>query len=1026
MSIAEASIRNKTVSWMVIVLLIAGGILSFTGLGRLEDPAFTIKQAMIITQYPGASATEVEEEVTLPLEEALQELPYLDNVTSTSSQGLSQIMVEMKSTYRKAALAQIWDELRSKVAQTQDRLPPGVNTPMVNSEFGDVYGYFATVTGKGYSYADLEDYVDYLRRELVLVDGVGKVIVEGTRQKELLVEIDRTRMKSLGLAVQDLQALLQTQNLVSNAGNIRIGTEYIRISSTGTISSVEALRDLTVGRNGEQLIYLADVADIRLDFADPPTHVYHFNGEPALALGVSFATGVNVVDVGNAIKQRIAELEFAQPAGMELHTVYDQPAQVDASVQDFVISLAQAVAIVIVVLLIAMGLRPGILMSIVLLLTIFGTFIVMNIMAIELHRISLGALIIALGMLVDNAIVITEGIMIGMQRGFSRIEAAKRIVSHTSWPLLGATIIAITAFAPIGLSPDASGEFTGSLFWVLFISLLLSWVLAISITPFLCYLMFRETKRDDSTENTTVDPYKGIAYSLYRGLLHLTLRFRWLSVAAILAVFVFSMMNFSQVKQAFFPASSLPMLMVDYWLPEGSDIRATETDLQALEAHISDIDGVEQVTATIGRGATRFMLTYSPEFNFPSYGQLLIRVQDFSQLEALQNQLQQHVAENFPQAFVKFDRPAIGPATKAKIEARFIGPDPAVLRELGEQAKQVFLQEPDAINIRQDWRERTKLIRPIFNDNEARRLGISKQDLDAAIALNVSGTQIGLFRNGSEMLPIKLQPPANERSGMDNLYNIEIYSPAKQAYVNISQVIHSIEVEWQDPLIKRRDRKRTLSVLTDPNPATGSMPMPLLAKLRPHIEAIELPVGYSLEWGGEYEAQQDANKAVFAFVPLGALLMVVITVFMFNSARQTLVIWLTVPLAMIGVTWGLLVMQAPFSFMALLAVLSLTGMLIKNGIVLVEEIKRLNEEEKQDILHAISNAAVSRLRPVTMAMITTVLGMLPLLADVFFQPMAVTIMFGLSFATVLTLIVVPVLFALFYGVKYTPQTKTDN
>lgn len=1016
MSIAESAIRQKTVSWMVIVLLIIGGYISFQGLGRLEDPNFTIKQAVIVTQYPGASAQEVEEEVTLPIENALQQLPYLDNVTSTTMGGLSQIMVEMKSIYRKDDLAQIWDEMRRKIRDMESNFPSGVSTPIINDDFGDVYGYFLAITGEGYEYKDLENYVDYLRRELILVDGVGKVNVGGTRSRQLTIEINRSQMNALGLSVTSLQQLLSTQSLVTNAGSIRVGTEYIRIQPTGTVSSLDDLRNLTVGRNGTQLIYLADIAELKLGYRDPATHIYHYNGKQALTLGISFASGVNVVEVGKAVRDRMEELEYMRPIGIEVGTIYDQPSQVETSVDDFVIGLAQSIGIVIIVLLIAMGIRPGILMSFVLLLTIAGTFIIMNIAGIELHRISLGALIIALGMLVDNAIVITEGVMIGLHHGLTRIEAAKRIVQNTSWPLLGATVIAITAFAPIGLSPDASGEFTGSLFWVLFISLFLSWILAITITPFLCYLMFKEGV--SKTKDEEIDPYKGIFYRFYRGLVRFCLRFRWLTVTLIMATFIASVIGFGQVRQAFFPDSPLPMFIVDYWLPEGTDIRATEADAGKLENYVKSLDSVEHVTTTIGRGADRFMLTYAVEFNAPSYAQLIIRTKTFDDIKPLIKQLRQYTQNEYPQAFVKFGRMAIGPATKAKIEARFIGPDPKVLRDLGEQGLAILRNEPDAINVQQDWRERSKVIRPVFNDEEARRLGISKSDLDNAIALNVSGLSIGLYRDGSTLLPIVLRPPEAERGTVEQLQNIQIFSPAKQAYVSIEQVTDRIDVVWEDPLIKRRDRKRTLSVLADPDTDRGSNPISLLGKIRPAFEAIPLQPGYSLQWGGEFEAQAKANKAVFAYVPLGALLMVVITVFMFNSIRQTLVIWITVPLALIGVSAGLLIMNTPFSFTAMLAVLSLSGMLIKNGIVLVEEIKLLNEEQEMPWIMAIEQAAVSRMRPVTMAMITTVLGMIPLLPDVFFRPMAVSIMFGLGFATVLTLIMVPVLFALFYRVKY--------
>ena len=1004
---------------MVVVLLVFGGIFSFSNLGRLEDPAFTIKQAMILVNYPGASALEVEEEVTLPIENALQQLPYLDNISSTSSHGLAQIMVEMRSIYRKDDLAQIWDEMRRKINDMRNGLPPGVEEPQIIDEFGDVYGMFFAITGDGYRYDEIADYTDYLRRELVLVPGVGKVNIGGQRLEQIFIEVDRAKLAATGYSMSEIQALLSTQNLVTDAGKVRVGSEYLRISSKAEDGDgIASLANMLIGNIDGQLVYLQDVANISKGYADPPQHLYRFNGHNALTLGISFSAGVNVVEVGESINTRLQELEPVRPVGMEIGTIYNQPAQVADSVNKFLIGLAQSVAIVIVVLLFTMGLRPGILMSGVLLLTILGTFILMSIYNIELHRISLGALIIALGMLVDNAIVVTEGIMINLKRGHSRMEAARMIVNHTRWPLLGATIISITAFAPIGLSPDASGEFTGSLFWVLLISLSLSWVFAVTLTPFFCYLMFSETI---SSSDKPVDPYKGIAYQVYKQILHLCLRFRWTTLTIMLAALVLSVIGFTQVKQAFFPASSLPMLMVEYWLPEGSDIRAVNDDIQSVERRLQQIPYIEQVTATIGRGAERFMLTYSPEFTYPSYAQLIIRVSSFDRVQPTIEALQEMFRDEYPQAFTKFQRFELGPGTKAKIEARLIGPEPSVLRSYADKVIAILEEEPDAINVRQDWRERTKVLQPVYNEAEGRRLGISKSELDQALAVNVSGETVGIFRQGSKLLPIVVRPPEIERNSVTQMEDVLVYSPAKQAYVNIGQVITRVNLEWEDPLIKRRDRKRTLSVLADP--VAGITPATLHAKIRGAVEAIELPDGYELKWGGEYEAQQKANIAVFAFVPLGVLVMIVLTVILFSSARQTLVVWITVPLSVIGVTIGLLGTDSPFSFMALLALLSLIGMQLKNGIVLVEEIKRLREELNMEWLHAITDAAISRLRPVTMAAITTILGMLPLLGDVFFQPMAVTIMFGLGFATLLTLIVVPVLFSLFYHTKQ--QTTED-
>ena len=1021
MNLAEYGIRHKTVTWLVVVLLIGGGIFSFLGLGRLEDPAFTIKEALINTAYPGASPQEVEEEVTLVLENAIQQLPYVEEVVSTSSAGFSQIKVEMKSIYRKNDLAQIWDEMRRKINDIAATLPPGSSTPQIIDDFSDVYGMFMALSGQGYSYEQLEDYADFLRRELVLLPGVGKVTVGGSRQEQVIIEIDRAKLAATGFSVASLQQVLSTHNLFSDAGRIRAGSEYIRISALNHSQISQGLGGLLLGEANGELVHLTDVATIRKDYVDPPRHLYRFNGDFALTLNLSFAAGVNVVEVGEAVKARLQALEYSRPIGMQIDFIYNQPERVEASVNDFLISLGQAVAIVVIVLLLSMGGRPGVLMSGVLLLTILGTFILMRIYGIELHRISLGALIIALGMLVDNAIVITEGVIIGMQRGMTRLEAVRKIVENTSWPLLGATIIAIAAFAPIGLSPDASGEFTNSLFWVLLFSLLLSWLLAITITPFFCYLLFREHLRAEGDGTQKNDPYQAVVYRLYRQALDVALRFRWSTMMLMAAILFGSLYGFKYVKQGFFPSTSLPMVLVDYWLPEGSDIRATEADIKQLEQQILELDYVRQVTSTIGQGADRFMLTYAPERNFASYAQVIVQTDSYEHLEPTVGKIDVLLKEQFPQAFTKFTRVSIGPSTKAKIEARIVGSDPDILRALAAQVMSIFNSESMAINVDQDWRQRTKLLRPVYDEAEGRRLGISEADLNQAIKMHVNGLPIGLYRDGSDLLPIVLQAPASEQQGVESLKDLQVYSSARRTYVSIGQVVNFIEIDWEDPLIKRRDRKRTLTVMADPNPATGTTAAELLNRLKPEVDKLSLPVGYEIKWGGEFEAQQKANKAVFTPFPLGILVMFVITVFMFNSMRQTLAVWLTVPLAIIGVTWGLILMGAPFSFTALLAVLSLVGMQIKNGIVLVEEIKRLEEEEGYTWIDAIRGASVRRVRPVTMAAITTILGMLPLLSDVFFEPMAVTIMYGLGFATILTLFVVPVLFALLYKVRLNPS-----
>lgn len=1022
MSLTNYAIKNKAVSWMFSALLLIGGLLAFTGLGRLEDPEFTIKQAVIVTQYPGASALEVEEEITLPIETALQQLPYLDNVTSVSSSGLSQVTVEMKDIYRKKDLVQIWDEMRRKIRDMQGTLPKGSYPPNINDDFSDVYGMFFAITGEGYSQEELGDYADILRRELVLVDGVGKVAIGGRLQKQIVLEVNRNKLTSLNLSVGALQQLLQSQNLISNAGEIQLGSENIRIASTGKHNQTDQLHDLMLGQAKGQIIYLSDVADISVTFADPPRHIYRFNGQDAITLGISFASGVNVVEVGKAVKQRLTELEYARPVGVDFNVIYDQPERVDRSVDEFLISLAQAVAIVIVVLLLTMGIRSGILMSGILLLTILGTFIIMNIANIDLHGVSLGALIISLGLLVDNAIVITDGILIGLKRGLTKIEAAKRTVSHTTWPLLGATIIAVTAFAPIGLSPDSTGEFTSAIFWVLLISLMISWLLAITLTPFFASLLFSELTEEEKKaalgSEEKADPYRGFAYQIYRGILLFALRFRWLTAGLTIGALTAAIYGFGFVTQAFFPPSNLPAFTVDFWLPQGSDIRSTIKDMSKLEESLLEDPDIRQITSTIGTGSERFMLNYIAERSFPSYGQYIIEIHDFDKMSVIMQRVLNEISARAPQAFVKVAQFEQGKATKAKIEARITGPDRAVLRQLAEKVKAIYRTENHVSNIRHDWRERTKVLLPQFAEAEARRLGVSKSDIDKALLLNVKGVEIAKLRDGADTLPIILRPPYEERSSIEQLGDIQVFSPALNRYVNIDQVVHSIDLGWEDSLIMRRDRKRTIQVWVDPTPNSPVSSLQLFANLRPKVEALELPTGYELSWGGEYESEHKANVAVFQFVPLGIVVMLSITVMLFNSFRQTIVVWLTVPLAVVGVTPGLLLFDQPFSFSALLGFLSLSGMILKNGIVLIEEIKRLNEEEGMNMQSSITQASVSRMRPVTMAAVTTVLGLIPLLTDVFFAPLAVTIMFGLGFATILTLIVLPVLFAIFYGISY--------
>ncbi|MDO6706632.1 efflux RND transporter permease subunit [Photobacterium sp. 1_MG-2023] len=1012
--IATYFIKNKVISWMLTLIFLIGGAVSFLDLGRLEDPEFTIKDAMVVTSYPGATAQQVEEEVTYPIEKAIGQLPYVDEVNSISSRNLSQITVTMKNNYGPDDLPQIWDELRRKVNDLKPNLPPGVGTPKVVDDFGDVYGILLAVTGEGYSYRELNDYVDYLRRELELVNGVGKVQVSGTQQEQVFIEISMQRLSNLGISPQTIYGTLQEQNLVTSAGGIRVGDEYIRVQTTGEFESVEAMGDLIIKDAGsEGLIYLRDVATIKRGFKEIPDNLVSYNGQQALNLGISFVSGINVVEGGKRVMSRLAELKEQQPVGMDIGVVYSQPSEVDKSVSGFVVSLGQAVIIVIVVLLFFMGLRSGILIGLILLLTVLATFVFMKWMAIDLQRISLGALVIALGMLVDNAIVVVEGILIGMQKGRTRLQAASDIVTQTKWPLLGATVIAVMAFAPIGLSQGSTGEYTRTLFTVLLISLMLSWFTAISLTPFFADLFFKSQKTENSEEAS--DPYKGLVFVLYRKFLEFCMRRAWLTIISLVVMLAASLYGFTQIKQSFFPASTSPMFMVDIWLPEGTDIRATNDTLKRLQQQIEQDDRVEFLSTSAGQGSQRFMLTYSPEKSYAAYGELIIRVKNFEDVLPVMSQVQATIRKGFPELEYKLKQIMLGPSSGAKIEARLIGPDPTVLRGLAKDVVDIMRADPGTANIRHDWRERSKVLEPVFNESQARRYGITKKDVDDFLQMAFSGLSVGVYRDGTTLMPIVARLPDQERVDVSTIEGMKIWSPAVQGYVPLQQVVTAVNVRWEDPLIARKDRKRVLTVMADPDPLGEETAATVQKRIQSTIEAIELPSGYALEWGGEYESSGDAKASLFSSMPMGYLMMFLITIFLFNKVKEALIVWATVPLAVIGVASGLLLLNTPFGFMALLGFLSLSGMLIKNGIVLLDQIE-IEISSGKDKYQAVVDAAVSRVRPVCMAAITTILGMLPLLPDVFFKPMAVTIMFGLGFATVLTLIVVPVLYRMFHSV----------
>lgn len=1008
MDISRQFISNPVRVWLTILLLGVGGIIALLNIGRLEDPAFTIKTAVVITHYPGASAQQVEEEVTLPLENALQQLPYLDNVSSISSNGLSQITVNIASRYHSNALPQIWDELRRRVGDAARQFPSGVVTPFVNDDFGDVFGFFFAISGDEFSNPELVRYAEQLRRELVLVPGVGKVAIGGALTQQINVDISLSKMAARGITLNQLSAQLSRLNVVSSAGEIPSGTESIRLHPTGEFESIDELADLIVTPPGVgAATRLRDIATLSRGLDASPASIYHANGRKAVTMGVSFIPGVNVIDVGHALEAKLEQMSAEKPAGIHIDLFYDQAAEVGHSVNGFIINFLMALAIVIGVLLIFMGLRSGIIIAFSLALNVLGTLLIMYLWGIELQRISLGALIIALSMLVDNAIVIVEGVLIARQQGSSLMNAISDIIRRSALPLLGATVIAILAFAPVGLSQDSTGEYCKSLFQVLLISLMLSWFSALTITPVLIkWWLFKRDAAPPKADET--DPYDKRIYRIYQGVLNALLRRKAPTLVVMAALLVAAIWGFGSVRQNFFPSSSTPIFFVDLWLPYGTDINWTEKMTGDIEKTINGQPGVETTVSTIGQGSMRFILTYSGQRQYSNYAQIMVRMDDQRNIPALTRHVDEYIARNYPQVNASTKRVMFGPSGDSAIEIRIKGPDPDRLRLIASQVDNILTRDPATDSVRNDWQNRSKVIRPQYVTALGRELGVDKQDVDNALEMNFSGSRAGLYREGSDLLPVVVRPPESERLDANHLNNVL----TRQQYIPLSNVVSGFALEWEDPLILRRDRSRVLTVQTDPDPLSQQTSGDILARVKPQIDALPLPHGYSIEWGGDAENSSEAQQGLFTTLPLGYLVMFVITVLMFSSVKNAVAIWLTVPLALIGVTPGFLITGIPFGFMALIGLLSLSGMLIRNGIVLVEEIEQ--QKAQQDQHSAIVYAATSRLRPILLTAFTTVLGLAPLLLDVFFQSMAVVIMFGLGFATILTLLVLPVIYACFH------------
>ena len=1038
------AINHRVVVSFCVFLIVVGGVWSYLTLGRLEDPEFAVKTAAVVTLCPGASADEIEERVTNVVERAAQQIKNLDRVRSISKPGMSLVFVDLKETTTKEQMPEIWQELRNKMALTKAQLPFEALPPIVNDDFGDVYGCVFALTAEGFTDAELIDRARELQKELLLVDQVRRVELWGLPDERIEVEISRARMAELNVKPIQILLALQTQNLTSDSGTLKIDGSKIRVSPTGKFESLEEIENLLIPDGveaalasvsteyardtlleglasrldeihgeGTRQIRLKDVANIRRVTNDEPTQMMRINGVRAVGLALSPIPNGNVLKMGEDVRATIDRALANFPIGFEITDVSYQPDSVNVSIHAFTKNLYEAIVIVTIVVMLAMGWKSGILITSSLLLVILGTFCVLKGLGVDLQRTSLGALIVALGILVDDAVVVGDLILVRMQRGMERKEACVDGTRRAAWQLLGATIVGALAFWPIYLSPNMTGEYAGSLFVVVGSSLIISWFVAMLQTPVVYYLFVKIKPNKDSK-----DPHGGPVYRFYRATLETALHCRFLTLIVLGCALYASVLGFRQIPQIFFPRAQRTQFMIDFWEPEGTSIKKVAADLRKVEDYLVAQEGVKNVASFIGAGPPRFYLPYEPEVANSSYAQLVVNVDSLDRISQLIDPVEEWLVANCPEADVRAQRFAMGPTTKSEVEARFSGPDPQVLRRLAEEAKELLRQEPDAKFVRDDWRQMIPTWAPDYSQPKGRQALVSRSQALFALRWATRGIPCGSFADGEENLPIILRAAEEDRNNSEVLKNLPVWGVGLKS-VPLSQVSDAVGLRWENGVIARRNRIRTITVGVDPIRGNWS---DLLARVKPTLESIELPPDYKLEWGGQYERSNDATSALAAQIPIALVLMAIIVVALFNGLRQTFIIVLTFPLAAIGITVGMILLDKPFGFMALVGAMSLLGMMVRNGVVLMDQIDE--ELKKGDApYNAIVDASVERMRPVSVAALTVIVGMIPLLKDPLFDSMATAIMFGLIFATALTLYVVPIFYSILFRVKPPKKNK---
>ena len=1039
--ISKWAFKNRNLVYFFIAVLIVGGAWSCYEMSKLEDPEIKVKTAMIVTTYPGASAHQVELEVTDVLEKSIRNMGGIDYIESYSYNDLSLIQVELLTTVKDDDVEQYWDLLRRKVEDVRNTLPAGASAPIVKDDFGNVYGMFYALTGDGLSDRELSDYAELIKRELAVLKGIERVELYGKRPECINISLLQDRMANLGVKPAEVLATLNGQNQTTYTGYYENGDNRIRVTVNNKFQTVEDIGNMLIQGHDDDQLRLRDIARIEKDYESPTRNEMFYDGERAIGILIAASTGSDIVKVGSAVEKKLSQLKDKRlPVGVDYHKVFYQPERVGDSLGTFVINLIESVIIVVFILMLTMGFKSGLIIGISLVVTVFGSFLFLETMDGTMQRVSLAAFVLAMGMLVDNAIVIVDGILVDLKAGKNRMEAMTAIGRQTAMPLLGATLIAIIAFLPIFMSPDTAGVYTRDLFIVLAVSLLLSWVLALTHVP----LMAERRLHPEADQNVSGKRvYKGWPYALLRKSLSFGLRHRWSFVLSMVALLGLSAWGYGYMRQGFFPDMVYNQMYMEYKLPEGTNSSRVAHDLEEIEAYRNSRKEITHVTRSVGGTPGRYNLVRSIANPSLSYGELII---DFTSPEELENhmdEIQDYLTAHYPDAYVKMKRYNLM-FKKYPIEAQFLGPDPAVLHRLADSARVIMEKSPEIRLITTNWDPQIPVLTVEYDQPAARTLGLSRNDVSMSLLTATSGIPIGSFYQGIHRDNIYLRCLNEKGTPIEDLNNAQVFSslPSLNGLLNeetmvklksgtlsieelveslmvstpLKQISKKVDIRWEDPVIPRYNGQRSQSVQCSPAP--GIETEKAWQSIAPLIEQIDLPEGYSLEWQGEKAANNQSMEYLFRNFPFAIILMITILIMLFKDYRKPLIIFCCLPFILVGVVAVMLMTGKTFNFVAIVGTLGLIGMLIKNGIVLMDEIT-LQLNRGVEPITALIDSAQSRLRPVMMASLTTILGMIPLLTDSMFGSLAASIMGGLLFGTLITLLFIPVLYALFFHIKQT-------